>query len=685
MLYLVTNQQRLFDNDIHCISINDSLDLLNSVTQLQFDTETTGKNPHLNKILCIQFGSKDKFQIVVDTTTIDIHRYKLVIENKNIIGHNLKFDLQFLYNHGIIPRKVYDTMIVEQLLYLGYPSKGNIGGIGYSLADVAQRRLGIYLDKSVRGEIIWRGLDDRVIRYAANDVVVLEDILESQWKDCIDRQCTIGAQLENKVVPAMAYLEWCGIKLDEDKWKEKMLHDKKRLEEALDNLNNYCLNHPKLQKFKKINNQLDLFSDITNIKPYFAIDWQKNEAKQVFKLLGFNINTVSKTTGKEAESLLEKNLASQKGIDDELLKLYFNYQEAYKVTTSFGQGFINAINPITGRLHTQFKQLGAASGRMSCGGSKDEELARLKHINPKDCPMPNIQQLPANEETREAFVSEEGNLFVSCDYSALESRLGADIYQEPAMLEEFLHGSGDMHSLCAKMVFHEELKDVAVKDIKKVRPDLRKLVKSVEFAKQFGGSEHAIAGTLGCSIEEASKFSQAYDTGFKGVTKFKQFGAKEVKEKGYVLICKYTGHKMYWWDWKEWKDFQDKTKADGYWDEYRRIKNYNPEDSRVIDVKRKFKASSKWERMALNGPTQGTGVIILKDSMIALFNWIVDNNYFNKIKLCAAVHDELCIEFPEELTTFPKFLENLMQQSAARYCKSLPIPAEASVGKFWIH
>lgn len=65
--------------------------------------------------------------------------------------------------------------------------------------------------------------------------------------------------------------------------------------------------------------------------------------------------------------------------------------------------------------------------------------------------------------------------------TGLESRLGADIYQEQAMLDEFLQGSGDMHSLCAKMVFADELKDVAVKDIKKVRPDLRKKVKAVEF------------------------------------------------------------------------------------------------------------------------------------------------------------------------------------------------------------
>lgn len=67
----------------------------------------------------------------------------------------------------------------------------------------------------------------------------------------------------------------------------------------------------------------------------------------------------------------------------------------------------------------------------------------------------------------------------------LESRLGADIYNEKAMLDEFLYGSGDMHSLCAKLVFHEELKDIDVKDVKKKRPDLRSKVKSIEFSQQF--------------------------------------------------------------------------------------------------------------------------------------------------------------------------------------------------------
>ena len=123
---------------------------------------------------------------------------------------------------------------------------------------------------------------------------------------------------------------------------------------------------------------------------------------------------------------------------------------------------------------------------MSCGSNNSNtDLAKLKKLPASRCKYPQLQNLPADQITRSAFVAEDGNLFTSADYSALESRLGADIYNEPEMLKEFLEGSGDMHSLCAKLVFHEELKDIEVKDIKKLRPDLRKKVKSVEFAKQF--------------------------------------------------------------------------------------------------------------------------------------------------------------------------------------------------------
>jgi ribonuclease D len=113
-----------------------------------------------------------------------------------------------------VPRKVYDTMIVEQFLHLGYPN----GAIKYSLKEIAWRRLGIDIDKSVRGEIIWRGLDFEVIKYAAHDVEYLGKIMDSQIQDLRNiPNALIGAKLECDFTPVIAYLEWCGIKLDVEK------------------------------------------------------------------------------------------------------------------------------------------------------------------------------------------------------------------------------------------------------------------------------------------------------------------------------------------------------------------------------------------------------------------------------------------------------------------------------------
>lgn len=164
MIYLVSNTNFLFQGDIRNISSEDSLEIMSKWSRIEYDSETDGKDSHVNNLLCIQFGNrKADTQIVVDVTTIDIMLYKELLENKLLIGQNIKFDLEFLYNYGIHPLRVYDTMIVEQLLHLGYPS----GVISYSLKNIAYRRLGIDIDKTVRGEIIWRGLDESVVKYAA--------------------------------------------------------------------------------------------------------------------------------------------------------------------------------------------------------------------------------------------------------------------------------------------------------------------------------------------------------------------------------------------------------------------------------------------------------------------------------------------------------------------------------------
>ena len=188
MIYLVTLQQSLFENkDYKVITVAESLGILNSWNMIQYDSETLEKDCHVGTLLLVQFGSIDKsIQILVDCTTIDIKLFKVILEEKYLIGQNLKFDIPWLYNYGIIPRRVYDTMIVEQVLYLGYPPeyKDPIHGISYSLQSIANRRLGVYIDKTVRGEIQWRGLDTSVILYSAKDVVYLYDIMISQLSDC---------------------------------------------------------------------------------------------------------------------------------------------------------------------------------------------------------------------------------------------------------------------------------------------------------------------------------------------------------------------------------------------------------------------------------------------------------------------------------------------------------------------
>jgi DNA polymerase I-like protein with 3'-5' exonuclease and polymerase domains len=390
MIYLVSKQTQLFDSKLYqYLSEEESVKMVKSFDVIQLDTETLGRDPHLVPILTLQMGNDAKdARIVVDATTVDITIYKEVLESKLCIGHNLKFDIGMLFKHKIILTKVFDTMIVEQLLHLGYDNKF----FRYNLHDVAARYLpGVDLDKSVRGEIIWRGLDDRTILYAANDVVYLEQIMDLEIEACKKANCIQGMNLENAFVPVIAYLEWCGIHLDVNKWMQKMENDKNNAKAAEEALNNWIRKQAETDPFyrKYIDPQLDLFETTRKV----LINWSSSQQLlPIFQHLGFDTKSRDKKTGETKESITEKVLATQKKVNPEFWRLFFGegnpeskdffagYQGATKVVSTYGQSYLNAINPYTGRIHTNFKQLGAASGRMACGNKqKNTDLSKVNH------------------------------------------------------------------------------------------------------------------------------------------------------------------------------------------------------------------------------------------------------------------------------------------------------------------
>lgn len=204
-------------------------------------------------------------------------------------------------------------------------------------------------------------------------------------------------------------------------------------------------------------------------------------------------------------------------------------------------------------------------------------------------------------------------------------------------------------------------------------------------AVQFGGGASAIAQALNINMEEATLIEQNFLNSFKGIKEFKIKGSKRVRELGYVLMNETTGHKMYWYGHSEWIAKQ-KSFTSSFWEEYRELKILDPEHPTVEDVKEHFKVASKWDRMALNAPTQGSGAIIMKEASVDLFNWIVDNGYFNVIKIVNITHDELNTEFPKELESFyPQLVADIMKTAGAKYFTKLEYPAEYSVGDHWIH
>lgn len=486
MIYVVSKNENI-PKSFKVISPEESLEKLKNIKVISLDTETSGLDVHLDKLLTLQIGNKD-IQVVVDITTTDIIIYKEFLLSRDlIIAHNYKFDGKWLYKYNIFPERIWDTFVIEKLLNLG------LDYIRCGLQDVAKRYLDVYLDKSVRGDININTIaSEEVILYAAKDVVHLEDIMLKQKALLEERKQEFAAKIENEFVPALAYIEYCGIKLDVDKWKYKMSIDDENFNKSEEALNDFVIDYVEnttgipediwISNKKKTDYPQGIYAvkpvlDLFEEGPYCILNW--NSSKQLvplFKELGFNTKTKDKKTGLEKDSVDVRSIILQKDISP-IATLFKNYSAANKRKTSFGENWLNAVNPNTLRIYPEFKQL-VKSGRMSCGkGNNDnEDVDNDTSIN--------LQQLSNDHLTRECFISEEGYSIIAADYGDQEGHMFADCANDLAWIEFYNDpNERDGHCFTAKMIFKDELKDIDEKDVKKVRPDLRQKAKAPRFTK----------------------------------------------------------------------------------------------------------------------------------------------------------------------------------------------------------
>lgn len=664
MIYLVTKQQSLWTSDRYkVISAEEALELLAPLSVVELDTETMGLDPYTKELLTVQLGCAE-FQVVIDCTSVDIHLFKEYMENpqRMFLGWNIKFDLKFLYHQRIVPLRVYDGYLAEKLLWLGYPA----GMHEMSLKAASINYLGVDMDKSVRGKIIQTGPTEDVIVYAAGDVSYLGKIRDKQLIELEKKGLLKAIDFENEFVKCLAYIEYCGAKLDVDKWKIKMATDLNNLEKYEAELNEWVEESEYSSKYCSVNIQGDLFNGF-DTKPRCHINWTSSQQViPLFEELGLNLKVLDKKT-KHYKKSVDIKVVEPQASKSPLIPIYIKYKKAAIIVNTFGQKFLNLINPVTGRIHANFNQLGTDTGRLSST-------------------EPNLQNLPHDAQTRACFVSDKGNRWISADYSGQESYLMASMANDEAMLDELINGSGDLHSLTAKMVFQQIPRDMPLKDIKKNFKDLRQEAKGYEFCFNYGGQDSTLIRNYGLDAKRAKEIYENYMSGFAGLKRYQDFRRVDVMRKGYILLSKITGHKAYIYDYDELKMQMEKQDDPDFWAYYREMKQENPECDTVQGVRRLARRKAESEKQSINYPIQAAGALCFKLASIKLFNWLLKNGLLFKVKYCIPVHDEINLEAPDEISEeVADILVKCMVSAGKPFCTRAHLGADVEIGDHWIH
>ena len=450
------------------------------------DTETTELDPYLGRLRLIQLASPDGVYIV------DLNRFadadfksgaemeplrRLLTAPRPIkIAHNAKFDAKFIkHNLGVDIVGIFDTLLASQIV--------SAGGLEdrHGLNAIAERYLNEAVDKSERLSNWEFELSESQLQYAARDAAVLlplRDKLIERIRSLDLIQC---AQLEFECVMPVVDIELTGFFMNKERWLEQLAIVETRRGELANELQEMLgegVAQASLFGPPRANINLDSQPQVTDALNRLGIPLPDSTRNWKLQPLAVQYPVVAK--------LLE-------------------YRTMQKALTSYGQNMIEYINPKTGRLHADFRQIGAPTGRFACTN-------------------PNIQQVPHAPEYRRCFTGNPaGRKLVIADYSQIELRILAEFSNDHGFIEAFNSGA-DLHRVTAAQVFSVSLDQVT--------KDQRDFAKRLNFGVVYGIGAQRFSMMTGLSVTEAEDVLRRYFATYRKLdTYLRESASRAVSEK----------------------------------------------------------------------------------------------------------------------------------------------------------
>ncbi|PRQ95730.1 DNA polymerase I [Borreliella burgdorferi] len=577
------------------IELDDLIESLKKAKYISIDTETSSLDTYTAKLIGISISFKEfegyyipieaKGKIYIEKNYI-IQKFNNLFEsNPKIIGQNYKFDYKILKNNGFNPIPPYfDTMIAAYLIDTN--SK-------VSLDFLAEKYL---MHKNIKYEDVIQKNDnfanislEMATSYSSEDADItfrLFNIFTKKLKE--DKLDKLMHEIEMPFNKVIIEMEENGIYLDKEYLKEYGKELGKELE-AIEN----------------------------EIIKSIGIDFNLNSPKQMHEILfeKLNLKLPEKMKKDSTDIKVLESLREQHESIENLIK----YRQIAKLKSTYTDNLIELINYKTNRLHTSFIQTKTATGRITS-------------INP------NLQNIPIKDEKgrkiRKAFKPENGNIFISADYSQIELAILAHLSQDEVLIKAF-ENNKDIHTETASKLFKIEEKEIT--------PNLRRIAKSINFGIIYRMSDFRLAKELGITKEEAKGFINSY---FDSYPKIKEFIINQIN---FVRNAGYS---------------ETILKRRRY------IKEINSNN---------YLERSAAERIAINSIIQGSAADIMKIAMVKVFNEFKSKKMESKILL--QVHDEMLIESPIEEENEVKKILKIMMETA--YILNLPLRANIETGKSW--